>query len=496
MLDSVLSEFSSMLAGDQLVERLRDGLVGNDATVEGPFGSHSLVYADYVASGRALRQIESFVMERILPYYSNSHTEASYCGSFCTQTRLAARRYLAEQLGATADYSVLFTGNGATAGINRLVNLLGVARKVREGRRVIVLVGPYEHHSNLLPWRETGAQVIELPESTQGGPDLAVLESLLQQHQSADCLVGAFSAASNVTGIVTDVDAVCRLMRRHDAVCIWDYACGAPYLPMSMKVGTAEARDAIVYSSHKFPGGPAASGITVVRNAIVDAKVPTWPGGGTVSFVSPWTHVYSENLIHREEAGTPNVVGDIRAALVMMVKQALGADWLAERQQQLRNRALQVWLDNPHIDLLGSTTAEQCLPIFSFRVRDDAGGHVHHQFFTRLLSDVHGIQARGGCACAGSYAHRLLGLDEQHSDQLLAALQSGSEMEKPGWVRLNLSALMSDARVDQVIDAVDKLSRNANHYRDHYIVDTLRARFQPVPPQAGSESRRAGENGN
>lgn len=493
MLDSVLSEFSAMLAGEALPERLREGFVGNHATVDGPFGTHPLIYADYVASGRALMQIESFVLERILPYYSNSHTEASFCGSFCTRTRLAARRYLASELGATVDYSVMFTGSGATAGINRLVSLLGLARKVREGRRVVVLVGPYEHHSNLLPWRETGAKVIELPESVQGGPDLTVLESLLQEHESADCLVGAFSAASNVTGIVTDVDAVCRLLRRHGAISIWDYACAAPYMSMAMKAGTEEARDAIVYSSHKFPGGPGASGITVVRNAIVDETVPTWPGGGTVSYVSPWAHVYSDNLIHREEAGTPNVVGDIRAALVMMVKQALGAQWLAERQQLLRDRALRVWRNNPHIELLGSTTADECLPIFSFRVRDDAGALVHHQYFTRLLSDRYGIQARGGCACAGSYAHRLLGLDEQHSAHLLSALQSGSEIDKPGWVRLNLSALMSDDKVDQVIDAVDQLSRDANDYQDHYIVDTLEARFQPVLPPTLQQARPAGD---
>ena len=495
MSDSVLSEFSALLAREGLDEYLRDGLIGNKATVDGPFGSHPLIYADYVASGRALQQIESFVLERILPYYSNSHTEASYCGSFCTRTRLAARQYLAAELGANDDYSVLFTGSGATAGINRLVSLLGLPEMVREGRQVVVLVGPYEHHSNLLPWRESGARVIELPECAQGGPDLDVLESLLLEHKSADRVVGAFSAASNVTGIVTDVDAVCRVMRRHGAISIWDYACAAPYLPMSVKAGTEEARDAIVYSSHKFPGGPGASGITVVRDAIVHSKVPTWPGGGTVSYVSPWTHVYSDDLAHREEAGTPNVVGDIRAALVMMVKQALGTQWLAQRQDELRSRALRVWRDNPCIELMGSTTAEHSLPIFSFRVRDGAGGHVHHQYFTRLLSDVHGIQARGGCACAGSYAHRLLGLDESHSDGLLAALKSGSEIDKPGWVRLNLSALMSDDKADEVIDAVDKLSRTANDYRDHYIVDTLTAQFQPVSAQMQSDIRLAGDTG-
>ncbi len=388
MSESVLSEFASLLAQENLLQRLREGLIGHDAIVDGPFGPRQMIYADYVASGRALMQIERFVLERILPYYSNSHTEASYCGSFCTRTRLAARRYIAEQLGATDEYSVLFTGAGATAGINRIVNLLGLSQSVREGRRVVVLVGPYEHHSNLLPWRETGAVVVELSEAVSGGPDLEELEQQLLKYQDADCVVGAFSAASNVTGIVTDADAVCRLMNHHGAVSVWDYACGAPYLPMSLNAGTDTAKDAIVYSSHKFPGGPGASGITVIRNAIATSKTPTWPGGGTVTYVSPWGHVYSDKLIHREEAGTPNVVGDIRAALVLMVKQALGADWLQTRQAQLRNRALMVWQQNQNIELMGSTTAKLCLPIFSFRVRDGAGGYVHHQLFTRLLSDL------------------------------------------------------------------------------------------------------------
>ncbi len=425
MSESVLSEFASLLAQENLLQHLREGLIGHDAMVDGPFGPQPMIYADYVASGRALMQIERFVLERILPYYSNSHTEASYCGSFCTRTRLAARRYIAQQLGATDEYSVLFTGAGATAGINRIVNLLGLSQSVREGRRVVVLVGPYEHHSNLLPWRETGAIVVELSEAARGGPDLKELEQQLLKHQDADCVVGAFSAASNVTGIVTDADAVCRLMNHHGAVSVWDYACGAPYMPMSLNAGTDTAKDAIVYSSHKFPGGPGASGITVIRNAIATSKIPTWPGGGTVAYVSPWGHVYSDKLINREEAGTPNVVGDIRAALVLMVKQALGADWLQNRQAQLRNRALTVWQQNQNIELMGSTTATHCLPIFSFRVRDGADGYVHHQLFTRLLSDLHGIQARGGCACAGSYAHRLLGLDRLSADAVRAAISEG-----------------------------------------------------------------------
>ena len=110
-------------------------------------------------------------------------------------------------------------------------------------------------------------------------------------------------------------------------------------------------------------------------------------------------------------------------------------------------------------------------------MRDGADGFVHHQFFTRLLSDVHGVQARGGCACAGPYAHRLLGLGRARSDATLAAIARGDEAAKPGWVRLNLSALMSDAKADRVIEAVDMLARTASDYAEDYRMDPRTARF-------------------
>ena len=120
---------------------------------------------------------------------------------------------------------------------------------------------------------------------------------------------------------------------------IWDYGCGAPYMPMNMCSGSDGAKDAIVFSPHKFPGGPGASGMMIVRDAIVKRKTPTLPGGGTVSVVSPWGHSYSDQVAAREEGGTPNVIGDIRVALAMLVKEALGEDWLQTRQTQLRKWA-------------------------------------------------------------------------------------------------------------------------------------------------------------
>jgi selenocysteine lyase/cysteine desulfurase len=471
-----LDDFKAALAGADIHDRIRDGLIGADVLIDGPYGRVPLVYADYVASGRALAQVEDFIRDRVLPYYANTHTQASFCGAYMSKLREAARAEIARLTGAGPGMSVVFTGAGSTAGINRIGGLLDLAALVRDGGRVVVLIGPYEHHSNILPWRETGAEVIEIAAAPGGGVDMDDLAQALDAARGAARIVGSFSAASNVTGILTDVDAVTRLLRARGAVSVWDYGCAGPYCAMDMKPGTDAEKDAIVFSTHKFPGGPGASGVLVIRDAIAARATPTLPGGGTVSFVSPWGHVYSDRLSAREEGGTPNVIGDVRAALALLVKDALGQDWLDARQAALRARALAVWRRNDRIELLGDPEAA-ALPIFSFRVRDGQGGLVHHQFFTRLLSDATGVQARGGCACAGPYGHRLLGLGKAESDAAIAALDRGEETAKPGWVRLNLSALMPDAKVDYIIEAVDKLCRIAPQYSSDYRVDTGTARF-------------------
>ncbi|NOD62325.1 MULTISPECIES: aminotransferase class V-fold PLP-dependent enzyme [unclassified Ruegeria] len=467
-----LSKFRADLCSTTHNSNLRDGLIGENVLIPGLLGDVPLVYADYVASGRALRQVEDYVAQHVLPFYANSHTEASYCGSYMTRLRREARNEIARLIGARGEDAVIFTGSGATAGLNRLVSLMGV----EEADQPVVLIGPYEHHSNILPWRESKAQVIEIPEDESGGVDLQALESALEAHADADLLIGSFSAASNVTGIITDPDPVTRVLKAHGALAVWDYAGGGPYLPMDM--GPADARkDAIVVSPHKFPGGPGASGVLVVNQTAVQRDCPSWPGGGTVSFVSPWRHDYSADLSTREEAGTPNVIGDIRAALAFIVKDVVGTKEIAEREAQFNRMALEGWQDNPHLTLLGVDNPHR-LPIFSFLVRDNAGQPVHQQLFTRMLSDIYGIQARGGCACAGPYAHRLLGIDRKASEALHAALSAGEEMKKPGWVRLNFSYLMSEETVQFIVDSVNDLSRRTEEFAPHYDADPATARFK------------------
>ena len=474
------ARFAAALTGDDRIARLAAGMIGEGAEVAGPFGPQRLVYADHVASGRALRQVEAFVMDEVLPYYANSHTEASFCGARMTAMRRQARAVIAGLCGADDRFATIFAGAGATAGLNRIVALLGIPEAVAQGRPVIVFIGPYEHHSNILPWRESGAGVVEIAEAATGGPDLVALDAALRAAAPGALMVGAFSAASNVTGIVTDADAVTRILRRHGALAVWDYAGGGPYLPIDMRAGTDAEKDAVVLSAHKFLGGPGASGVMILRKAAVARSRPVCPGGGTVRFVSPWGHDYAAEVTVREEAGTPNVIGDIRAALCFLVKDAIGQTFMDARHETLRRRALRVWSANPNIEVLGNPAASRCLPIFALVVRDPhSGGMIHQQLFTRMLSDCHGIQARGGCACAGPYAHRLLGIDRDRSEALRALILSGQEDRKPGWTRLNLSALADDAKADRIIAAVDSLARDPYPMITAYRCDEATARFRP-----------------
>ncbi|MEP2716148.1 aminotransferase class V-fold PLP-dependent enzyme [Pseudophaeobacter sp.] len=469
-----LAAFKDDLAQAATDGSLARGVIGDGMMIPGPAGEVPLVYADYVASGRALRQVEEFVATQVLPFYANSHTEASFCGSYVTRMRREARAEIARLTKASAQDVVIFAGSGATAGLNRLISLFGVNKAAKP----VVFIGPYEHHSNILPWRESKAKVVEIPEAAEGGVDLQVLQQALLDHGSSDLMIGSFSAASNVTGIVTDPDPISRMLHAAGARVVWDFAGGGPYLPISMAGEHGAHKDAVVVSPHKFPGGPGASGILIVNKDAVRRRCPSWPGGGTVSFVSPWGHEYSEDLTAREEAGTPNVIGDIRAALAFLVKEAVGEAEIAAKEARFAEMAREGWADNPQLTLLGHAKAHR-LPIFSFTVRGSSGAPVHQQLFTRMLSDHYGIQARGGCACAGPYAHRLLGIDQDMSKALFYALKAGEELQKPGWVRLNFSYLMGDEMVQYIIDSVNDLTRRAEDLAETYKADPSTARFQP-----------------
>ncbi len=479
-----------------LIERIRAGVIGDDEAVVGPFGLRRVTYADYTASGRSLGFIEDFIRDAVLPLYGNTHTESSGTGLQTTRFREDARRIIRDAVGGTDEHVVLFAGSGSTGAIDKLIDCLEIrlpadlddrydlARLIPPSERPIVFIGPYEHHSNELPWRESLADVVVIPEDHDGRIDLGRLETELIAHAPRPLKMGAFSAASNVTGVISDVRAISILLHRHGALSFWDFAAAAPYV--SIEMGPLEDEDPLAYkdaifiSPHKFIGGPGTPGVLVARRELFRNRVPSVPGGGTVAYVNPSEHVYLADIEQREEGGTPAIVESIRAGLVFGLKEAVGAETIRELEESFIRRAIARWSSHPNLEILGNPALDR-LSIVSFVVRMPEagrggmghGGHryLHHNYVVALLNDLFGIQSRGGCSCAGPYGHRLLGIDLDTSHEFEREIGRGCEGIKPGWVRVNFNYFISEVVFEFILGAVELVASDGWRLLPHYRFD-------------------------
>lgn len=456
-----------------LVSRVQASVIGDDRLMDGPYGQKPVTYADYTASGRSLSFIEDFIRDEVLPRYANTHSESSGTGLQTTRLREDARAIIKTAVGGDDDTKVIFTGSGSTAAIDKLAGILGLripheldvkyglSMQIPADERPVVFIGPFEHHSNELPWRESIADVVTIHEDADGQIDQTQLAAELVAYADRSLKIGSFSAASNVTGIISDTHAITRLLHQHGALAFWDFAAAAPYVDVEMNprgrdgkpADPAERKDAIFLSPHKFIGGPGTPGVLIVSNALLTNAIPDVVGGGTVTYVNTEDHRYIANPEHREEAGTPAIIESIRAGMVFALKEAVGAQEIQAREHDFLRRAIATWGAHPGIEVLGNTEAER-LSIVSFIIKRPDGKYLHHNAVVAILNDLFGIQSRGGCSCAGPYGHRLLGIDLERSREFEHEVLSGCEGIKPGWVRVNFNYFISEEVFRYILNAV------------------------------------------
>lgn len=481
-------------------EFLRAQTIGIDAPIQTPFGERRLVYADFTASGRQLAFVEDHLRD-VAAVYANAHTEDSVTGRTATRLLHEAEAAIKRAVGAGPSGKVICCGNGSTGAIHKLQQLLGIAippATLRELKRQlegalddaeaalrlendlrehgpVVFVGPFEHHSNEITWREGLCTVVEIGLDAAGHVDLADLERQLGDARwEGRRKIGSFCAGSNVSGILAPVHDIARILHAHDALAVFDYAASGPYVEIDMSGGgDPHARlDAVFLSPHKFLGGPGSSGVLVFDESIYPRELaPTVGGGGTVIYVTATFHDYTDDIEARETPGTPGLFQVLRAAYALDIKEAIGADTIADREHAHLDRSLARWRDDGRIDILGSDQSEGRLGIVSFNVLDGEGGVLHPRFVTVLLDDLFGIQSRAGCSCAGPYGHRLLNIGSYASQRLRASSREGLHGLKPGWARIGYHYSMDEAEAAFITDAVLFVAEHGARFLPLYTFD-------------------------
>lgn len=464
---------------------LRRDIIGRNSIFHTPFGERPLVYADYTASGRALLSIENYLNE-ILKYYANTHTEDGFTGRSMSHLLKEAEISIKKAVNAGPKGKIIFTESGTTGGIVKLLQILGVYWPPATARRVddilksclirnpegvdcnqelhnymheskpVVFVGPYEHHSNEIMWRNTLCQTVEVPMNMHAELDLEVLEQMVSDPAYKNRLkIGSFSAASNVSGLLTNVYEVARIMHRHGGLACFDFAACAPYVEINMRRDEQSYFDAIYLSPHKFLGGPGSSGIIVFNEDIYPKGLaPTVPSGGTVDYVSPVKEEYVKDIETREKPGTPGIMQAMRVALAFQLKDKVGQQVINDIEHYYYQKFMAAFEGDERIVFLGETRAEKKIPIIPFNVRH-RDRLLHPKLVTRLLNDLFGIQTRAGCSCAGPYGHFLMNISQQVSDFYRCMITNvGYTGVKPGWVRLNLHYALAENEVDYLIETL------------------------------------------
>lgn len=465
----------------KLLKYIDDNIVGKNNAFLGPFGRRKVVFCDYIASGRSLQFIEEYIVREVLPCFGNTHSTTNITSLQTTLFRHEAREIIKNAVNASDEDALILTGQGCTGAVKKLI----AALDLREPP--IVFTGSSEDYDNIKLWQEIGTKIIRISETKEGYLDLNDLEGQLRlHHNTGRQLIGCFSYASNVTGILADDVASTLLLHQYGALAFWDYNVAAPNVLIDMNPlvpGVEEnslGKDAIYFSGHKFIGGVQTPGILIVRKSLLKRTAVE----GNDGFFEPQERNKGFEL--QEEGNAAAVVESIRVGLVMQLKETITIPSIMQRQEKITKQMLQQIRTIPEIILLGNkSTLLKRLPVFSFMVRHPRGTFLHHNFVCAVLNDVFGIQARGGCASAGPYLQDLLGIDQNLADQYenmiledrrlsslnLSMQNSTLELLRPGFTRISLPYFINDSELAFVMEAVKMVATEGWKLLPQYVVD-------------------------
>jgi selenocysteine lyase/cysteine desulfurase len=473
----------------------RQNIVGIDESYLTPYGKKKILYADWIASGRLYKPIEKKLLNTVGPFVANTHTESNVTGSTMTVAYAHAQELIKKHVNAGVNSDVIITyGFGMTGVVNKLQRMLGIRVPekykdrifIKPENRPVVFTTHMEHHSNHTSWLETIADVIVVEPDVNNKVSLSNLRKAIEQYKSRKYIIGAFTACSNVTGIETPYHAMAKIIHEFGGICFVDFACSAPYVQINMRPeDKMEHLDGIYFSPHKFLGGPGTSGVLIFNKDLYKNKVPDNPGGGTVKWTNPWGgRSYFHEIEKREDGGTPGFLQTIKTALCIRLKEQMGVKNIEEREKELVKLAFDELSSIEGLHILQGDVRKR-LGVISFYLDG-----IHYNLVTKLLCDHFGIQVRGGCACAGTYGHYLLGITPSQSKKITASIDKGDLSSKPGWVRLSLHPTMTNRELLYIVNAIKQVVANSKEWEKDYRYDPKTNEFYHKTYQSGPDVKK------
>jgi selenocysteine lyase/cysteine desulfurase len=465
---------------EKYFEQFRKNVIGIDSEYDTPYGRKKISYFDWIASGRLYSEIERKIAEEFGPFVANTHTETSELGSRMTWAYHDAQKIIKNHVNAGVNDVLITAGSGMTTVINKLMRILGLkgcglddVKCDKNLDRPVVFISHMEHHSNHTAWYETTADVVVLPPGEGLLVDPESLRKELQKYADRKFKIGSFTSCSNVTGVFTPYYKLARVMHENGGICFVDFAASAPYMEMDMHpADPMEKLDAIFFSPHKFLGGPGSSGVLIFDSVLYKNKVPDNPGGGTVDWTNPWgEYKYVDDIEVREDGGTPGFLQAIRTALSIKLKEQMDPLKMVKREEEMTSYLFKEMRKIEGVRILADNV-EKRLGVFSFYILN-----IHYNLVVKLLSDMFGIQVRGGCACAGTYGHYLLDVSFDKSHNITEKINTGDLSDKPGWVRLSIHPTITDKEISDFIEAVRYISENIETLIKDYIYHPKKNEF-------------------
>ncbi|XP_052891910.1 uncharacterized protein LOC128299835 isoform X2 [Anopheles moucheti] len=486
----------------KIMKYIDDNVIGKGVAFLGPYGRRKVVYADYASSGRSLQFLEDYINKEVLPAFGDISCISAVTGLQSHLYDNEARDLVRAAVGANGEDEIVFCDNpaerlcyllsnpnvcdltpsqfhnsshsaisnlslgalhqqslqlGTSLRHNSFSNtsnlsdsVVDVSSQHQQSLSVappILFVSTSEPVANLRSWIDAGWQIERIVKNHEGFLDLVDLEKRLQHYsESRRKMVGLFSGASRLTGILADDVATTILLHQYDALSIWDHSMAASCAPICTNpILPGAQKDAIYFHCNRLVGGVQAPGVLVIKRRLIEHST---------SFLTD----------------SVGVVGAVRAGLVLQLKESLGSQAIMGRMEKTCKQMLAHVRTIPEIALLGPpcTTAKR-LTTLCFMVRHPRGAFLHHRFVVAVLNDVFGIQATADNMVSDS-----LGINPQlmvEYEKLLNDESLRAGCLHPGYTRITFPFFMPESEVAFILEALKMVATEAWKLLPQYEVD-------------------------